>query len=285
MITIDRILFPTDFSDCAQQALDHALFWARRYDADLDVLHVLEEDRGAGALSESEARSAIRLALGAREAHDWPGRRAVTSAADVPEAILSRAASDDVDLIVMGTHGRTPYGAMLMGSVAEEVSRRAPCPVLTVRQRARPAIPGPIERILVPIDLSSRSCLGIRYARELAAEDGATIVLLHVDESGEHAARELMELYDAATGPDACMEAHVLRGLPPEEIAGYAAQEGAGLIVMPSRGAPSRMPVLGSVTAKVVSRAPCPVLVLPPPGRRLFEERTPAVARAMDEIC
>jgi nucleotide-binding universal stress UspA family protein len=178
-----------------------------------------------------------------------------------------------------------------------------------VRLSARPTIPGPFERIVVPFDFSPWAGLGIRYARELAAEDGATVVLLHVVEEpvapdfsyalgdtaaldqrelGARVADELDRLFRESPGPEATVEVHVVRGRASLEIPAFASRNAASLIVMPVHDAPSHERViLGSVTEKVIGRAPCPVLALRPSGRQPLRERkpAPAAARAADEIC
>jgi nucleotide-binding universal stress UspA family protein len=198
---------------------------------------------------------------------------------------------------------------MLLGGVTAEVIREAPCPVLAVRQSQHPSIPGEIERIVVPVDLSTWSGLAIRYAKEIAAEYDATAVLLHVVEEpvspdfyyalggGEAldpraietwAGNELERLFHDAVGGDVRFETHVLHGRTAIEIPAFATRKAADLLVMPTHGASAREePVLGSVTEQVLRRAPCPVLAIKPFGRQPLAERRAgaAVASAVDEIC
>lgn len=140
-----RILWPTDFSPLAKAALPHAVGLATQTDAELVLLHVLPSlaayatPEVSGALSVSLQRK-TRVAA-QRELHRLetqvkaPNIRMHTVLTEgVPfDQILRAAKRLRCDLIVMATHGRTGFVHAIMGSVAENVLRQAPCPVLTVR--------------------------------------------------------------------------------------------------------------------------------------------------------
>ncbi|POG54646.1 universal stress protein [Haloferax marisrubri] len=141
-----RILFPTDGSDCADAALDHAIEHARTYDATLVGLYVAdvrEVGYAAPALSLERVREALlesgeqvlgRVAERAREA-GVEVETAVTEGTPASE-IIRHADERDIDLVVMGTHGRSGIDRYLIGSVAERVVRGSDAPVLTVRQES-----------------------------------------------------------------------------------------------------------------------------------------------------
>jgi len=142
----DAILVPVDGSECALQALDRAVDLAATYDAtlhvvtvadvritfggsefDFDAAHVLEyaEQRGEHVIDEALDR------LDDLDT-DLPTESAVVTG--IPdEEILSYAEDNGIDVIVMGTHGRSGLDRVLLGSVTERVIRRSPVPVLTVR--------------------------------------------------------------------------------------------------------------------------------------------------------
>ena len=141
MIALKRILVPHDFSDTSAAAVRYAVELARNFGARLYFLHV-----GDDAVNQFEAEFPIgledALADGVRERllrMVTPQEKAELNPdfavrPGVPAAEIVQYASDqDIDLIVMGTHGRGFVGHMMMGSVAEKVVRTAPCPVLTVR--------------------------------------------------------------------------------------------------------------------------------------------------------
>ncbi|AGN01776.1 universal stress protein uspa-like protein [Salinarchaeum sp. Harcht-Bsk1] len=135
-----RILLPTDGSESAHAALDHALDIARQYDAELHVLHVVSAAYAEGGPGHATAVEAL-------EEHGeetFERIRERTEALDVetaceqrhgePHAVIVEYADDaDCDLTVMGTHGRTGLQRYLLGSVTEKVVRTSDVPVLTVR--------------------------------------------------------------------------------------------------------------------------------------------------------
>ena len=144
MLAIRKILVPTDFSDCSQAALEYGRHLAETFGASLHVLHVVQDPYtqpwAAEAFPaplgdllaqwEEQARKRIfdTLTEGDR------GRATIATQIGSPFFEIVRYAQEQhIDLIVLGTHGRGPIGHMLLGSVAEKVVRKAPCPVLTVR--------------------------------------------------------------------------------------------------------------------------------------------------------
>jgi universal stress protein A len=145
MIAIKTILVPTDFSECSDQALRYGRAMAETFGASLHLLHVVQDP-----YTQPWAAEAFPAPLGDMLAQ-WQEQARVRLQGLVPEAeraqvmvavqvgspfqeIVGYAEAQHIDLIVIGTHGRGPIGHMLLGSVAEKVVRRAPCPVLTVRQ-------------------------------------------------------------------------------------------------------------------------------------------------------
>ncbi|MGQ4555684.1 universal stress protein [Halobellus sp. GM3] len=137
----DNILVPTDGSDATEGAVDHAIELAKQYDATLHALYVVD----TGAYSSLEVGSDIVV-----EALREEGTKAVEEVKSEAEsagiavetavetgiahrAIVDYVDDEDIDLVVMGTHGRTGVGRFLLGSVTEKVVRTANAPVLTVR--------------------------------------------------------------------------------------------------------------------------------------------------------
>jgi nucleotide-binding universal stress UspA family protein len=141
-----RVLHPTDFSPGAEAAFARALETARREHGELILVHVLEgitpRRRGLYAARDLQVRAAVEAVV--REGLDRlraRARKAGVPASDVlaegwvPEQIAKLAKKRHAALIVMGTHGRTGWAKVMLGSVAERVILLAPCPVLTVRGR------------------------------------------------------------------------------------------------------------------------------------------------------
>ncbi|MGQ0635184.1 MAG: universal stress protein [Planctomycetaceae bacterium] len=144
-IRLKRILFPTDFSTNAKCAQDYACELARQFQAELHVLYVLQDvslvmpEPGLmmtiPALNVEEMKQSALRALKTVPDSQWPAEKVVrTTRMGAPFVEIVRyAAENAIDLIVMGTHGRSGLPHVLLGSVAEKVVRKAGCPVLTVR--------------------------------------------------------------------------------------------------------------------------------------------------------
>jgi nucleotide-binding universal stress UspA family protein len=135
----DQILLPTDGSDAAEAAVDHATRLARAFDAPTHVLSVVEPipaaETDAALVQERLREGADRAIDRAVDRLDAAGVETERSVRDgsAHRAILREADAVGADLIVMGTHGRTGVGRVLLGSVTERVVRRADAPVLSVR--------------------------------------------------------------------------------------------------------------------------------------------------------
>jgi len=143
VIQLKRILLPTDFSDCAQHALKYATALARSFGAKVYLLHVVDVpvygylEPFAGSVwslydMKEEAERSIADII-PPEDRDAVGAESFVREGTPFVEIVKFAKEKDIDLIVIGTHGRTGLKHMLIGSVEEKVVRKAPCPVLTVR--------------------------------------------------------------------------------------------------------------------------------------------------------
>ena len=143
MVILQNILVPTDFSDYSVTAAEYGVELAKRFSAKLHLLHVIEEPVATiplleiyGAPSKDEYEAAAKAML-----DNWPLPDGAEDCEIVRRLhhgtpflqILHDARDHDVDLIVMGSHGRGLVAHLLMGSVAEKVVRKADCPVLTIR--------------------------------------------------------------------------------------------------------------------------------------------------------
>jgi nucleotide-binding universal stress UspA family protein len=147
MRSFRTVLVPTDFSEASTSALECGKSMAHAFGASLHIVHVLEDllaqAWGAEAYVasipsireeiERDARQRLDAALTADERRQFRAEQALLAGNPFLE-IIRYARAHDIDLIVMGTHGRGPIAHVLLGSVAERVVRKAPCPVLTVRQ-------------------------------------------------------------------------------------------------------------------------------------------------------
>lgn len=148
MITLKRILFPTDFSENAAEAEHYACSFARQFQAEVHILNVIQDmvlvtpEPGSlfampGANLEEVRRSAEQALAKLPDptwGHDLSVVRATRSGNPFVE-IVRYAREQMIDLVILGTHGRTGLAHMLLGSTAERVVQKANCPVLTVRPK------------------------------------------------------------------------------------------------------------------------------------------------------
>jgi nucleotide-binding universal stress UspA family protein len=305
---LEKILYPTDFSECSRQALRHALFFAEQFAAELHMFHavVLHGDDAAypeRTFPGGEEIVRAMTELSSSRLAEWlpeEERRALRvkevtergfSEADL---ILEYAAEQDVDIIVMGTHGRRGPRRLFLGSVAESVLRHADCPVLTLRESESEREIGSFERFLVPVDFSETSATGVAYGKQLAALYGASVQLLHVVHESTYPSvyglptqlrienleprclAAMDELMMSAPGPDVPFEKKVVSGRAAVAIVAFAARSGSDLVVIPASGASGlEKALLGSTADEVVRRAACPVLTVKPHGKSLLGDLAP----------
>ncbi|MBN2243981.1 MAG: universal stress protein [Acidobacteria bacterium] len=177
---------------------------------------------------------------------------------------------------------------MFLGSIAQEVVRRAPCPVMTIRESETPKPPLETDRILSPIDFSDHSIMATLAARDFARLCDAKLQVLHVIEETTHPAfygiskeivrglraeivdrssKELKRIFDEFNEPKISWELKVVTGHVVNEILGYASGNKVDLIVLATDGLSGLMHfLLGSVEEKILRGAGCPVLTVKPPG-------------------
>ena len=278
------ILHPTDFSPHAETALDHAIGFARAYDAELHLLNVqIPFSLPSFPVEETAAEAEAHSALDALRIDGVRVERTVRRGLAPAPAIIEHADEIGADLLVMGSHGRRGVRRLLLGSVTEEVVREGRGPVLTVHEESK-APEGGYARILVPVDFSPRTAPQLEMAADLARRFDSALDVVHVidpptmpdlyvpferlvvDIGGttEKALEKLGQL-TAGLEQDFDVTTQVLVGRAAPEISEHAGSSGADLIVMPTHGHSGLDRVLlGSVAEGVLRRAECPVLVLKP---------------------
>jgi nucleotide-binding universal stress UspA family protein len=306
MSNLQRILCAVDFSDFSRRALDHALGVARCYGSTVTVLHVVAPAPVTVAEPHYLATVAAPLPVGADldramrdveqliAAERVPGVRIDTAVVEAPQVhreILAHVDRLNANLLVIGTHGRSGFERLFLGSTAEKLLRTAPCPVMTVPPRIADAMasgPAPFTRIVCATDLSEHATPTVEYAASLACESHAELTLMHVIDTSplyvefappaaidlpawtEEARQRLHDL--AATKVPARTTAHevVCEGTPYREIVRIAAERDADLIVLGVRGrrAIDRW-LFGSTAHHVVREAHCAVMTVRSAGRLL----------------
>lgn len=283
----DTLLVPTDGSAAATTAVEQALTLAAQFDATLHAIHVVdrtdypvETDELAADLAERGTETVDAISERAAEQGLECTTEIVDTEKPVHETLIEDAIDRNVDLIVMGTHGRTGVNRLVLGSVAERTLRVSPIPVLTVHESAD--ADQAFERILVPTDGSNTAALAATHAIQVAAEADAALHIVHVVDltavSGEYGTGRILEamrtagqravdeLVDQATEADiSTVEASILSGSPSRAVVDYATDRDVDCIVMGTHGRSGldRL-LLGSVTEKVVRLAEMPVLSVSP---------------------
>jgi len=143
MTEFGKILFPTDFSESAENASRYALSLAKKYGSKVYVIHVIEPFTYTTEFGLDFSAQLKEMEASARRLLDDVAASIKKNNLDVESAlitgepfveIIKYARKEQVDLIVMATHGRSGIEHMLMGSVAEKVVRKSPCPVLTIKK-------------------------------------------------------------------------------------------------------------------------------------------------------
>lgn len=309
----NKILVGHDFTSFSDAALLEAARLGRWLDAEVhvafaEVLHgdVANLDSEDGSRSEN-LREELKKRFSAVDEETTEVFSDVNIRFDVLRdiapgpALLAYADENDIDLIIVGTHGRRGFQRMLMGSVAEEVVRKAPCPVLTIHDKLDQVLEQPKRRIVAPVDFSEHSLLAVRNAKELARAVGTDVILVHVLEERLHPAfyntgmfsqyesmpdieertiSELKRFYERAGGPDGPVEYMVRRGHAVREITRASREHSPSLVVMATHGLTGLDHFLmGSVTEKVVRQSENPVLTIKPFGKRLVDFPSPADAQ------
>ncbi len=192
---IRRILCPVDCSEFSASVLAYAAAFAKLFGSEITVLHVFatavprasSETYPAWLLQVAEARKSIadelHLLLAPLSDAGVTVRTQIAEGNTASE-IVRHAAEHDVDLVVMGTHGRSGFDRLTLGSVAEKVLRKAPCPVLTIPPGvARSATEVSVRQILCPTDFSTCSEQALDFALSLAERANATVTALRVVET------------------------------------------------------------------------------------------------------
>lgn len=293
-----KILFPTDFSETANAALRWALFLAEKFGAELTMFHAVvlhgesipdpeahfpDLERLYQA-TEDLARDTMAVWPQTPEPPTVPVEKKVVRGISPYDEILREVHEGAYDLIIMATHGRTGLRHLLLGSVAEQVIRLAPCPVLAIRipKHRKPEEPHPwLDRILYATDFSQASWPARDQAVALAREFHADLHVVHVipeaslpsfygaglsslvelDQGIKDRARQEVEQF-MASADDKVSELHILHGTPHAAIVDLAKKIKADLVVVGTHGL-TGLPhlLIGSTAERVLRHAPCPILV------------------------
>lgn len=289
MSAYDSIVVGVDGSDPAETAIRHAVGYASEFDARLlGVAAVVEHELSPLGIPEHELsvdedtkRSLTRLESLAGDA--GVPCETVVERGVAHETVLDNADRVDADLVALGTHGRTGFDRLLLGSVAERTLRTSDVPVLTTH--AMPEGSPSVRDVLVPTDGSDCAERAVDHALQVARRFEATVHALSVVDvsalSSSFAAgpgipavvntleEQYQETVDAvaerAEEYDLVAETAVTEGAPARVIRGYVDDHGVDLVAMGTHGRSgfSRQ-LIGSVAERVVRTSDVPVMAVPP---------------------
>jgi nucleotide-binding universal stress UspA family protein len=285
VVTFKKIVCATDFSAGADHALDMAIKVAIQQDAELVIVHAWELPAYAGevfaspALLEGVLEDDERLvAKAVRHAHDRGVARASgKQLRGVGWQIIVELAKADpaIDLIVVGTHGRTGIRRVLLGSVAQKIVRSAPVSVLAVHPEDRIE---PLGLVLWPTDLSEAAAYAGELAASLIDAPGGVMERVHVIEKPrglersaeavaivedlERRGSELLERSLPGLGGSIRVTRRAIAGHPSGELLALLDEERYDLVAVGSHGRKGLAQLwLGSIAELLVRHAHCPVLV------------------------
>ncbi|MGD0797279.1 MAG: universal stress protein [Acidobacteriaceae bacterium] len=284
-VSIDNILFATDFSAASQKAEAYAKALALNFRSKVDVVHVFDP---------SAVTSYVEAVVGLpvterRQINDQEVEQVrkefagagLTAQASSPEAyrpwaaLLQFAQEHPTDLIVSGTHSKWGIERIMLGSTAEELIRNAACPVLTVGPNAKEPGPGPLvfRSIVYATDFSPEAARAAAYALSFAQDSGAHLYLCYV--LGPHIVSQPCEFLDAPfkaalkrlipeSSYDWCNpEVVVEHGDAGPAILNLAARVSADLIVLGARNASFWLThIEHGLTPNLLAEASCPVMTV-----------------------
>lgn len=287
-ISLNRILFTTDFSDYAERALPYAVGLARHYGGTIVVAHAIPPEPRRPMPLEPVPPELDELRHQAEHAMDTFIRSAPLASVRY-EVVLEKGETElvfqemvkkhGVDLVVIATHGRAGLKKLLLGSVAEEIFRSVSCPVLTIGPQVKrnELAAGKLRHVIYASDLSAASLHALPYALGLAAdyraglsglhvmEDLATIPVYYRERTLRDAREELEKLMPVDAGLAGEPQIIVTAGDPAEKILQLAGDLNADLVVMGARhqgSARLSAHLPWACTHKVICHATCPVLTV-----------------------
>ncbi|HEV2399307.1 MAG TPA: universal stress protein [Candidatus Sulfotelmatobacter sp.] len=298
-LSVKNVLFATDFSPTSEAALPYAVAISRRFGSTLHAVHVLSD---TGLLMMTGGVDYVSMGTIYEDAHNEAKER-LEKIAEHLEGIPYRnyvrhgqiwknlaaiVAENQVDLMVVGTHGRTGFGKLLLGSVAESILRHAPCPVLTVgpnvsgraklpefKGQGRDLAPVELElrQIVFATNFASSAALVAQDAAALAQEFRARLTLMHVMEDYTHLGSDpapieenlhrLRELIPRNSQLQYIPETLLEFGHAPDRILKAAEERETDMIILGARSSEVGSTHLPWSTAHhVIAQAQCPVLTI-----------------------
>jgi nucleotide-binding universal stress UspA family protein len=277
-VTFEHILVPTDFSDVSRRALEYAKTLAKPGNSELLLAHVtpganMVTPPEAAWIDAAEIEDLVEQELeesGAALRSEGYRARAVSFIGPLCDQLLSAIKEYEVDLIVLGTHGRKGLERLLLGSDAEALLRHAHCPVISIGPGVKENKTWHLREVICATTLEPHSAEVVAYAQKLALQHGAGLILLHVKDVANETGVDWVSFEEAfhyyaleTLGKSSWLRTRLSSAAPGISIVDLAKQRGSDLIVMGARPASSMATHLPpGIAAKVLLEAPCPVMTL-----------------------
>ena len=287
----ETILIPTDGSEHAIRAAEHAHYLAQMFDATAHLVSAADIQTAGGMFNAGGVDKAFIERVEAENEEAIAATEAAFEGDAVETAVLRGRPADaiveyadehDVDFISMGTHGRTGVSRYVAGSVTERVVRQASCPVLTAKAVERSELTGGYEEVMIPTDGSDAASIAIDHGIEIAKRAGARVHAVNIVDVGAitlttntSAPTELVERFEAegervteaiadrATKAGLDVTTSVHEGLPASDLLAYANEHEVDLITMGTTGRTGlNRYLLGSTAERVIRHAEMPVLAV-----------------------
>lgn len=294
-VEIDTIICAFDFSETAGDALDQAKRFARRHQAKLILAHVVEPIPLGPYPVFMSPKDELAIVDIAREhvrdscdvlRDEGTLVESIVREGEPGECLVALAEELGADLMVVGTRGLSGIKHLALGSTAEYVVRRCPCPVLTVHPEDR-LLPDSIESVVLPTDLSSNAADAAEYFMSLFGSwERPQVYLVYADRTPPYLApfrhdvlkklneydvvkeeieRKLAPVADRLRAADFPVEVAVLDGDPVSVTTDLAKECNADLILLSTYGRSALVnTLLGRTAQRIVQYAPCPVLTVRP---------------------
>lgn len=274
---IKRILVPTDFSETAALAINHAIDVAKRFDAEISLIHVLERGAYQGIFAPSSKTEFNELEDAQvhlqKEANDLEKEYGINVTQEVVsgriyEEIVRASEEVEADLVVMGTHGASGWEEFFVGSNAFRVVTQSSCPVLTIQEQAK----GPeCKNIILPLDSTAESRQKVRFAVTMAKKFGSAIHIasLLTEDSKEirfDFEKKVKQITDYLDREEIAYTSTTLVGSNLATMTmNFAESKGGNLIVMMTEQEPNLTGFLmGPFAQQIVNHSKIPVLSISP---------------------
>lgn len=281
-----KILCAIDFSDFTDTILSYSIGLCKGYQASLLLAHVVNDLRTLLAHNQSnidiQALQKTNIEIAKEQLEDLVkgldiSYDLIIRKGDPADEISRLALEQKVDLIVTGTHGKSGFRRLLIGSVTEKLMKTIHCPLLVLSEADQPADPEiRLEKILVGCDFSPDSSISLNYGLDLALKFQSKLYLAHVIKPGDYEEKcqdvdnlrdlikkQLLDLIPYAYANPSPPETALLEGDPYKELINFAQGNHIDMIVLGIRGHTLwEKLMIGSTTDRVIRHYPCPVLAV-----------------------